>query len=204
MKVIMVGKRQIKKEETRKHLIVKARELFSEHGVKEIGMRQLAKESGLGLGTYYNYFKNKDEIIFAISDSIFSDMFKLEAAIMKSDKENSLSNLIIKYLEELSKNKEVITQLVQVISHMDQYTDSESEGRKFTEKHITNYTQVVSKYFTVKELSVDLQSFSRLCWHQLMIFIYMWFMDQSEGYSQTKSFIQTTNRVLVNGALKRE
>jgi len=197
----MTTRRQTKKIETRANLIIKANELFSQFGVKEIGMRQLAKESGLGLGTYYNYFKNKDEIIFAISDSIFEELFLIEIPKRGKSHDETLSLLIQDYLEKLNSNKEVITQLIQVISHMDHYAHEESEGRKFVEKHLQNYSKVISNIFSEEELSIDQNSFYRLCWHQLMIFIYIWFMDTDPEHSYSKNFIKDANKVLVKGAI---
>lgn len=201
----MESLREAKKAQTKKSLIDKAQLLFNENGVEGIGIRDLAKESGVGLGTYYNYFKTKDEIIFSIADKIFSHLFTsclkdIEFSSKDSTVEK-LNNLVIYLLENLSRNREVVVQLVQIISITKHYIDSESEGRKFTERHIINYSSLVSSILGDVTLRIERADFGRLCWHQFMIFIYMWFMDQTKNHVATKEFINSTHITLIYGAL---
>jgi AcrR family transcriptional regulator len=193
--------RDNKKLETRSKIIKKAHELFNKYGVADIGMRKLASESGLGLGTYYNYFRTKDEIVFAISDNIFLDSFE-KAAISKDTKiDKRLNKLVVSILENMNSDSEIIFYLVQIISNPDHYVEENSEGRKFTEVHLKNYFNIIEKIVPSKLNNTDVESFSRLCWHQLMIFVYMWFMDKSDGKPNTRRFIETTHSSLCYGIL---
>jgi len=200
----MLGLRDLKKIETRARLVQLAHELFNEYGVSEIGMRKLASESGIGLGTYYNYFKTKDEIIFAISDKIFTDAFKKKVSYEENKNvDANLTKLVLSILKSLNKNSEIILQLVQIISNPAHYQDEKSEGRMFTEKHISSYSTMVLNLLPsdVDKSQISLDDFCRLSWHQLMIFIYMWFMDSSKGHKKTKEFIENTHRTLCYGII---
>lgn len=44
----------------------KAKELFSQHGVKSISMDDIARQSGLSKKTIYQFFSNKNELVYAI------------------------------------------------------------------------------------------------------------------------------------------
>lgn len=194
--------RDSKKRETRAKLVLHAHKLFKEFGVSEIGMRKLASQSNLGLGTYYNYFKTKDEIIFAISDKLFTDAFPKKRISSNLDQiDLKLTDLVVGILKSLNKNSEIIFQLVQIISNPIHYKDEESEGRKFTEKFIGLYSSMVLEVIpNHKDQSQSAnEDFARLCWHQLMIFIYMWFMDKSRGHKKTKKFIENTHKTLCYG-----
>lgn len=66
-----MGLREEKKLKTRSMILEKSYELFESKGVENVGMRELALNCSLGIGTYYNYFKSKDEVVIdLISDLI--------------------------------------------------------------------------------------------------------------------------------------
>lgn len=58
----MIGKREKKKVETKKKIIEVAYKMFDENGYENTSINDIAKESGLGVGTVYNYFPSKDNI----------------------------------------------------------------------------------------------------------------------------------------------
>ncbi|OUR96278.1 hypothetical protein A9Q84_07930 [Halobacteriovorax marinus] len=201
----VLSHRDLKKAETRSHLVLMAHELFMKHGVSEIGMRKLAQVSGLGLGTYYNYFKTKDEIVFAISGELFSKAFKKKLKPKEgSSVDENLTAIVLGILKSLNKDSEIILQLVQIISNPNHYLDKSSEGRKFTEKFVESYSSMILDILPRESVRSDSSQvdFGRLCWHQLMIFIYMWFMDSSKGHKSTKVFIENTHKVLCYGIVK--
>ncbi len=45
-----------------------AKQLFSEKGYAATGIREIAEKSGLSLGNFYNYFKNKEELFKRLID----------------------------------------------------------------------------------------------------------------------------------------
>ncbi len=45
-----------------------AKQLFSEKGYAATGIREIAEKSGLSLGNFYNYFKNKEELFKYLID----------------------------------------------------------------------------------------------------------------------------------------
>ena len=45
-----------------------AKQLFSEKGYAATGIREIAEKSGLSLGNFYNYFKNKEELFKHLID----------------------------------------------------------------------------------------------------------------------------------------
>ena len=49
----------------REHLIEEAKKQINENGYSGVTIRSIAKGAGIGLGTFYNYFKSKDILIAA-------------------------------------------------------------------------------------------------------------------------------------------
>jgi len=69
------------KEQRQKDIIEAARKLFAERDFSEVSMDEIAKEVGLGKGTLYLYFKNKESLYFAVTlrgTQIWSEMVKKE------------------------------------------------------------------------------------------------------------------------------
>lgn len=58
--------RRVNKDEKRREVALKCSDLIYEVGMKNITVSQVAKTAGIGKGTVYEYFENKDDIIFEI------------------------------------------------------------------------------------------------------------------------------------------
>lgn len=58
----------INKEEKRYSIAIASINLFCKKGIQQTSIEEIAKSAGVGKGTVYLYFKNKEEIVFAIWD----------------------------------------------------------------------------------------------------------------------------------------
>lgn len=56
----------VDKVQKRKDIALSCKELFIERGISGLTISQLAKSAGVGKGTMYDYFKNKEDIVFEI------------------------------------------------------------------------------------------------------------------------------------------
>ena len=56
----------VNKEQRRKDIASSCLELIHDVGIKKLTVAQVAKTAGIGKGTIYEYFENKDDIIFEI------------------------------------------------------------------------------------------------------------------------------------------
>jgi AcrR family transcriptional regulator len=60
-----------KSPETRKEeLLAAAQQLFRENGVDKTAVSDIVKKAGVAQGTFYNYFKSKDEIFAAVLERV--------------------------------------------------------------------------------------------------------------------------------------
>ncbi len=62
------GKRELTKVANRQAILDAAREVFGELGYDTVTVRDIIRRTGLAAGTFYNYFKSKDEVYVALSD----------------------------------------------------------------------------------------------------------------------------------------
>lgn len=64
----MAGKRELTKESNRQAILEAAREVFAKLGYGATTVRDIIRATDLATGTFYNYFKSKDEVFQAIQD----------------------------------------------------------------------------------------------------------------------------------------
>jgi len=74
----------VDKEEKRRLIALSCKELLLKHGIKNLTVSQIAKVAGIGKGTIYEYFANKDEIVFEII-TIFINQFQQDLAAVVAD-----------------------------------------------------------------------------------------------------------------------
>src|ERR1700732_4939875 len=63
-----VGKREQTKVQNRQMILAAAREVFAELGFGATTVRDIIRATPLASGTFYNYFKSKEEVFQAIQD----------------------------------------------------------------------------------------------------------------------------------------
>ena len=75
-----VGKREQTKVQNRQAILDAAREVFGELGYEAATVRDIIRRTGLAAGTFYNYYRSKEEVFAALAD----DGARRFAPILKS------------------------------------------------------------------------------------------------------------------------
>jgi AcrR family transcriptional regulator len=70
------GRREQNKAENRAALLKAARTVFAEMGYGAAGVRDIVRRTDLASGTFYNYFKDKDEIFEAVVAELSLELLK--------------------------------------------------------------------------------------------------------------------------------
>lgn len=68
------GRREQRKRLTRRELLAAGRKLFSEEGLYESRIEDLARHAGIAKGTLYGYFASKEELMEAVVAAGFSEL----------------------------------------------------------------------------------------------------------------------------------
>ncbi len=63
----------VDKEQKRKDIALSCKELFLQKGINQLTISEVAKTAGIGKGTVYEYFENKEDIIFEIINILSSE-----------------------------------------------------------------------------------------------------------------------------------
>ena len=70
------GRREQNKAENRAALLKAARSVFADIGYGAAGVRDIVRRTDLASGTFYNYFKDKDEIFEAVVGELTGELLK--------------------------------------------------------------------------------------------------------------------------------
>ena len=74
----------VDKEQKRLAIATACIDLFIERGITDLTVSEVAKHAGIGKGTIYHYFKNKNDIVFTIIDTfIQEELQKLDHDLAK-------------------------------------------------------------------------------------------------------------------------
>jgi AcrR family transcriptional regulator len=110
--LLIVNKIDINKKEKEKKLFETAFNLFTEKGIKDTSIQEIADKAGVGKGTFYLYFKDKydlqEQLIAKKSYKLFHDALN---ELNKKNIENFDEQIIfiIDYvIDELTKNKRLL------------------------------------------------------------------------------------------------
>jgi AcrR family transcriptional regulator len=64
--IAQAGRREERKAQNRAKLLAAARKVFAEKGLGEATARDIVRETDLATGTFYNYFRDKEEVFQAL------------------------------------------------------------------------------------------------------------------------------------------
>ena len=80
-------------EERRLEIIETAKKLFSERGFSNTPVDAIIKEMGVAKGTFYYYFKSKEEVLAAIVDQTLDQIVKMAEQVAEDASMNALTKM---------------------------------------------------------------------------------------------------------------
>lgn len=96
-----MGLQEKKKLKRRKRILAAATYLFQHRGYGDTTITHIADRADVGVGTIYNYFTSKNEILLNIVVEIFTEK-KPPAKVLKNDPVQTVSRYLGTYLDEFS------------------------------------------------------------------------------------------------------
>ena len=87
----------VDKVQKRKDIAFSCKDLFVQNGINSLTISQIAKVAGVGKGTIYEYFKNKEEIVFELVNILMTEHSQKLHITLSEQK--SVKNMIKKFAE---------------------------------------------------------------------------------------------------------
>jgi AcrR family transcriptional regulator len=184
-----------KREEIRRSLVAAATELFSEQGLAETSLREVAARAGVAPGTVYKYFADRDKLFYAYfeirqDDALASlqGIAEFDSWSLKEKLQAYVEALLSEYLEEREFVSVAFKGLVD--SPMQSYGALQPAKRKAT--------TAVEGFFRAAAAKGEIPSgpydafLIHLFWDYTSAVLLFWLKDDSEGFSRTSEFIDIT------------
>ncbi|MBS0517328.1 MAG: TetR/AcrR family transcriptional regulator [Proteobacteria bacterium] len=104
------GRREQNKAENRAALLKAARSVFAEIGYGAAGVRDIVRRTDLASGTFYNYFKDKDEIFAAVVAEMTVELLRRhrEGRAKARTAEEFFRNHISVYMNFVAEDPEIL------------------------------------------------------------------------------------------------
>ncbi len=191
---------QEKKKEIRRKLIDAAVELFIEKGFSSATMREISTGAGFGTATIYNYFPNKEKILYAYfyekQQEVNQSLDKIpdyNNFHLKEKLQIQLETLLEAYLAE----REFVREAFKLVF--------DSPLKTFTEFQPVKkiFTKTVEAAFNsaVENNEIPEQPFQKflvnLYWDYTSLIILYWMRDDSEGFTHTSRIIDMSLEIIV-------
>ena len=95
--------RQARAAETRKKLVAAAKKLITANGFDSISIEDIAKEAGVSTGSFYTYFKKKEDVIDELNHSDFYRLAEIVNAMGDRDLIDRLKYYCREFLGEIER-----------------------------------------------------------------------------------------------------
>src|ERR1700693_4469261 len=84
------GRRELQKQERERRILSAARRLFDRNGYAKASMEDVAERAGLAVGTLYNYFHSKDDLLLAIMRREADRLLRISERILANPPKNPI------------------------------------------------------------------------------------------------------------------
>ena len=133
--------------------------MFSRKGFFGTTVAEIVEVAGVSRGTFYLYFKNRDEVFSAILARVVGEMFMLSASRQSGTPQERVESANRAYLENFYRHREFMRSVIQVATFDTEVADTLNELRgKFIER-VRRHLQRGLESGKCQDLDPDISSF---------------------------------------------
>ncbi len=132
-------------EERRNQILEAALRVFARLGFHESRMDDIAQESKLSKGALYLYYKSKDAIIAAILKFFFEQEFKRLQAFVAIEREESVTEQILRLTRELTTAMDWMQQLMPIAFEFYAIAGRNQDVRQFLKGYYADYRKELAR-----------------------------------------------------------
>jgi len=120
----------VNKEEKRKAIALSCTELLLTHGIDNLTISQIAQSAGVGKGTIYEYFENKEDIVFEIISTFMA----------------AFEETLLEIVDQVTSTKEKLFHFLSMIFEDEKYSKHLNIYREFLAISLTNGTEQMVEF----------------------------------------------------------
>ena len=192
---------QDKKKEIRRNLVRAAVELFSEKGFRKATMKEISIRAGYGAATIYNYFPNKEKLLYGYFVEKQSDMIEALEEIpdfdsfhLKEKLQIHIETLLDFYLQD----REFVDEAYRLLLDSPLRTFSEFQPIK------QGFTNMVKGFIDEAVAKEEIPApplpglVINLYWDYMGLLVFYWLKDDSAGFANTSVLIDLSLDIIVS------
>lgn len=146
----------------KKTLQEKALSLFCSNGYQQTTTNQIAREAGMSIGSLYEYYANKEEILYDIVDDYFTVFLNEEdklrelffSGIGKKDKRKWIRSIIENLIESHKASEKFNIELHYLYFQFDKVRESIDEQKEIIRKIAAEALDSISGELTIDEIDI--------------------------------------------------
>jgi len=187
------------KQETRQKLIDSAVEIISEKGFRATTMKAITQKAEVGIATIYNYFPNKDKILFAYFEEQYIRLAGQIDQIEGFDEyelNEQIQLLIETSLDNFLEDREFVQEAsyLAVFSPMTSFNDSKRARDIFLDTAKDIWNRNLEKQGKDTPLTQDWMLL--LFWEYYLGIVAYWLKDESQSFNHTTQLIDKTADII--------
>ena len=192
-----VSKKQ--QQKTRLTLIASAVEIISEKGFRATTMKAIATHAEVGIATIYNYFPNKDKILYAYFEEQYIKLAEQLSKVKGFDEyelNEQIQLLIETSLENLLEDREFVKEAAHlaVFSPLSSFNDSKQARSIFLDTAKDIWNQYIEKNEQNTPMTQDWMLL--MFWEYYLGIVAYWLKDESENFNHTTQLIDKTSEII--------
>ena len=200
-----MGLREQNKLKTKKKILAVSTALFVKNGFENVGIRDIVSKSSISIGTYYNYFTTKEDIVFALIDEIVPDLFnKWSSENMEKQASDvtGIITLVFKlHFDIFSKKIFIVKEFFNIVTNPNLVMKSSIYKDKISEYKTTfwNFVLEVLIKHNINPNPHNYENLKSFFWAIYITSVYYWIQDTSPKKQNTFSYLKTTLNTFLYG-----
>jgi len=186
-------------QETRLKLIASAVEIISEKGFRATTMKAISNHAEVGVATIYNYFPNKDKILYAYFEEQYikladqlSEIEDFEDYALNEQIQMLIETSLDNFLEDREFVKEAAH--IAVFSPFTSFNDSRQARTIFLDTAKDIWNNYLEKEGHSTPLTQDWMLL--MFWEYYLGIVAYWLKDESQSFNHTTQLIDKTSEII--------
>lgn len=190
---------QEQKNETRLKLISSAVEIISEKGFRATTMKAIAQKAEVGIATIYNYFPNKDKILYAYFEEKYLSLAEQLENIEGFDDfelNEQIQTLIETILENFLEEREFVEEAayLAIFSPLTSFNHAKQSRDIFLDIAKDIWNKQLEKSNSPAPITQDWMLL--MFWEYYLGIVAYWLKDESPSFHHTTQLIDKTSEII--------
>lgn len=189
-----------KGDRTRELFLQEALLLFQKQGFESVTMRELAKACDASLGSFYYYFKNKEEIVLELFNASLSGHIDRTTVYLENCNPSldvAMTWICRDRFTEFKSYQTVMRVLVQRLDPHDPVSPWHKSSQPIREKSVALFDIVVARCMPKLDSKTKRQ-LARALWLQHLLILGVWSFDRSSDKKETETVLKQSIRLWKN------